>query len=194
MRRRPIRLIHWTLVAAVASILILLGWFSGHFSAYREGSILSEYDLHPSRPTRTVFFRWATTAYEPVAEYSTKNQRNLGSFSGSILLCRPGSPMDGYTLGVMGGKFSHGEAYGLEDPEVKEDVRVLREKNLRAMIAQTKGDWRIVNDDGHFVQVDHPKFSGHVQLSRPGWFRTMMILEVVEDRIVRVSRMPILFD
>lgn len=198
MRRQLLSPLFWTLSALAIAVALLWGWFSGVRSGYRVGDTLADHGLDPRRPDRTIFtktvFHWATTAYEPVKEYASKHGTNLGGFTGSILLSRPGTPMDGFTIGVMGGKFSHGDSSGMKDPEMAKDIQVLREKNLRAMLAQSIGDWRIVNDDGHFIEVDQPTFTGNVHISRSGWFQTMVRLEVVEDRIIRVSRSPILFD
>jgi hypothetical protein len=175
-----------------ALVVAPLAYVQGFGSGFRAGEDISQRRLIPDH-TPGVDFVWAPSARERIADYARRKRRNLAHFTGSIVLARPGTPLDGAEIGIVDGKFSY-SAFSGEDPSIDADLRVLRTKHLRAMLAQTPNDWRVYNDANHFVAPYPRVFTGRIVLDPSGWFTFVRVLEVENNRITRVSRQFIAMD
>jgi hypothetical protein len=120
-----------------------------------------------------------------VLDYCRQVDKSPAHLSGSILLCAPGSALDGFELAIADGKYSYGSESS--DAGVQADVDTLRRSNLREMLIVTANDWRIHNHDNHFVEPQGP-FTGSITIKPEGCFGTWQDLKVRRDIIVKSRR------
>lgn len=181
-------------IALVLSALLIFGavaFMRGLFSPYPVGLNIRQVGLDPSDVTGRAYYRWDNRVREPVRSYLDRKRRNAAHFTGSIILCRPGSSVDGVEMAAIDGKGSYESApYSdavLDDERLIQDFRTLGKSNLKSVLDNTRNDWRILNDNNHFIDPE-AAFSGAIVVKSEGWIGWTTCLHVSADRIMRTER------
>lgn len=186
--RRPQKF--WSYAGGFLVVTVLLmAWTIYANRSYGVGKKIQDIGLTCCGDDMYQNFSWLDHKRQPVGEYFKQRGKRAAHFTGGIVPISSDPAQAGWWhVWVEDGKYSSLiEERKLSDPKIREDITTLKSSGLAKMLANAKGDWRIMTETGHDVYPMMP-FSGDIEVNPEHVVGWRLKLKVKDDVIVSSER------